>query len=138
MRVDYLTYLVIVSYTQVQQVPNGMFPIKGIMTFFFSNLKKKTCLIHSLRQCLFQVTDYCPQQCLEWLSQQVTRNKLAHTWVLQNMEMWVEMYLMAHHNIRVRNAAAMLLVALVPNPNFRQGFRTSRSFFSPQKEAPVS
>ena len=82
-----------------------------------------------------QVTDYCPQQCLEWLAQQVTRNKLAHTWVLQNMEMWVEMYLMAHHNIRVRNAAAMLLVALVPNNNFRQAYRTSRTFISPNKDA---
>ena len=80
------------------------------------------------------MTDYCPQQCLEWLSTQVTRNKLAHTWVLQNMDMWVETYLMAHHNIRVRNAAAMLLVALVPNNNFRQAYRATRSFMCPNKD----
>ena len=42
---------------------------------------------------------------------------------------------MAHHNIRVRNAAAMLLVALVPNNNFRQAYRTSRTFISPNKDA---
>ena len=48
------------------------------------------------------------------------RNKLAHAWTLQNMHMWVETFLITHNNSRVRQAAAMLLVALVPSNHFRQ------------------
>ena len=62
----------------------------------------------------------CPLQCLEWLSQQVLRNKLVQTWALQDLPNWVETYLLAHNNGRVRHAAATLLVALVPNRGFQQ------------------
>ena len=61
-----------------------------------------------------QVAEMCPLQCLEWLSQQVLRNKLVQTWALQDLPNWVETYLLAHNNGRVRHAAATLLVALVP------------------------
>ena len=56
----------------------------------------------------WDVTDYCPQQCLEWLATQVMRNKYAHAWTLQNMDLWVEPYLMAHSNIRVRNGRSSM------------------------------
>ncbi|XP_064603807.1 ubiquitin carboxyl-terminal hydrolase 34-like isoform X2 [Liolophura sinensis] len=85
-------------------------------------------------QRFWELTEYSPQQCLEWLSAQVTRNKLAHTWVLQHMDDWVETYLMANNNVRVRNAAAYLLVSLVPSSHFRQAFRSARSILSPHKE----
>ena len=62
------------------------------------------------------------------------RNKLAHTWTLRNLEAWVEAFLVAHNNLRVRNAAAYLLVALVPSNPFRQLFRSSRTMMSPCKE----
>ena len=51
----------------------------------------------------WEVVDYCPQQCLEWLAGQVTRNKFAHALTLQNLDIWVEAYLMVHNNVRVRN-----------------------------------
>ena len=62
------------------------------------------------------------------------RNKLAHTWTLRHMEAWVEPFLLSHSNPRVRNAAAYLLVALVPSNPFRQLFRSARSMVSPCKE----
>ena len=67
-----------------------------------------------------QVAEYCPQLCLEWLSQQVMRTKVAHTWALENLRTWVEPFLIAHNNARVRQTTAMLLVALVPSSYFRQ------------------
>jgi ubiquitin carboxyl-terminal hydrolase 34 len=51
----------------------------------------------------YQVAEFCPKQCLDWLCAQVTRNKVAHSWTLQNLEVWVETFLLAHSHIRVRN-----------------------------------
>lgn len=51
----------------------------------------------------FQLTKSCAQPCLEWMSTQVTRNKLASHWLLNQMESWVEPYLIANNNVRVRN-----------------------------------
>ena len=69
----------------------------------------------------------CPQAALDWLSIQVTRNRYAQSWLLGSLAEWVEMYLIAHNNIKVRNSAAFLLVSLVPTPHFRQTFRTPRN-----------
>lgn len=51
---------------------------------------------------MLQVIEYNPSQCLDWLAVQTPRNKLAHSWVLQNMENWVERFLLAHNYPRVR------------------------------------
>merc|ERR1711892_1250343 len=69
----------------------------------------------------------CPQAALDWLSIQVTRNRYAQTWLLGSLGDWVEIYLIAHNNVKVRNSAAFLLVSLVPTPHFRQTFRTPRN-----------
>ena len=53
-----------------------------------------------------QVIEYNPSQCLDWLAVQTPRNKLAHSWVLQNMENWVERFLLAHNYPRVRTCKA--------------------------------
>lgn len=50
-----------------------------------------------------QLTKIAPHPCLEWLTTQVTRNKLAAGWTLDQMSGWVEHYLIAHNNVRVRN-----------------------------------
>ncbi|KAG7254197.1 hypothetical protein CRUP_026651, partial [Coryphaenoides rupestris] len=47
------------------------------------------------------VVEYNPSQCLDWLAVQTPRNKLAHSWVLQNMENWVERFLLAHNYPRL-------------------------------------
>ena len=45
--------------------------------------------------------------------------------LLATLDSWVEPYLMAHPNIKVRTSAAYLVVALVPSTHFRQAFRQS-------------
>lgn len=90
---------------------------------------------HYILQKFWEVAEYCPQQCLEWLTAQVPRNKMAHHWTLTNLELWVEPFLLAHQNVRVRNATAFLLVALVPSNHFRQAFRSSCTVISPHKES---
>ncbi|XP_030376197.1 ubiquitin carboxyl-terminal hydrolase puf [Scaptodrosophila lebanonensis] len=72
---------------------------------------------------MWDAAEYCPQSVLDWLSLQATKNKIAHSWILQSAESWVEQFLLAHDNTRVRNAAACLLVALVPSQPFRANFR---------------
>ncbi|XP_021379697.1 ubiquitin carboxyl-terminal hydrolase 34-like isoform X3 [Mizuhopecten yessoensis] len=89
-------------------------------------------------QRFWELTKSCPQPCLEWMSTQVTRNKLASHWLLNQMESWVEPYLIANNNVRVRNATACLLVSLVPSNHFRQTFVATRRILSPQKEISIS
>ncbi|XP_057336925.1 ubiquitin carboxyl-terminal hydrolase puf [Microplitis mediator] len=66
-----------------------------------------------------------PHAALEWLALAVTRSKLAHTWVLQELDTWLQHFLIEHSNQRVRSAAAFLLVSLVPSTHFRQGYRST-------------
>ncbi|UYV82776.1 USP34, partial [Cordylochernes scorpioides] len=61
-----------------------------------------------------QAAEYCPQQCLEWLTLQSPRNKIVHSWVLQSMDTWVEKYLIGHATQRVRNGESFHL----PNPDW--------------------
>ncbi|CAG7822666.1 unnamed protein product [Allacma fusca] len=77
---------------------------------------------------VLDVADICPYPTLEWLGAQVPRNKIVHSWCLNSMDTWVEHFLIAHANQRVRNAAASLLVSLVPNHHFRQGYRTTKMY----------
>ena len=44
----------------------------------------------------------CPQAALDWLSIQVTRNRFAQAWLLGSLSDWVEQYLIAHSNTKVR------------------------------------
>ncbi|XP_061722090.1 ubiquitin carboxyl-terminal hydrolase puf [Cydia pomonella] len=75
---------------------------------------------------LWDCADVCPHAALEWLALQVPRNKAAHAWALRTAERWVEPQLLAAPAARVRAAAALLLVALVPSQHFRQGYARAR------------
>lgn len=83
------------------------------------------CFSQLVLQRVWDAAEYCPQSALDWLAVQAPRNKIAHTWILQSAESWVETFLLAHNNARVRNAAAYLLVSLVPSQNFRTNFRAT-------------
>lgn len=74
---------------------------------------------------IWEIAEHTPQNCLDWLTGQVPRNKVAHTLVLQSIESWVEYFLLSHANQRVRNSAAVLLISLVPNTHFRQSYNKS-------------
>lgn len=82
---------------------------------------------------IWTAAEYNPALTLDWLSTQVPRHKQAHQFVLQNLDRWVEKYLIADNSPRIRGGAAYLLVSLVPNHNFPQAFR-GRLFAAPQKE----
>merc|ERR1719394_2364454 len=85
------------------------------------------CYTSLIMHRVWDLAKSCPQAALDWLSIQVTRNRYAQSWLLGSLQEWVEMYLIAHNNIKVRNSAAFLLVSLVPSPHFRQTFRTPRN-----------
>ncbi|RWS07088.1 hypothetical protein B4U79_12772 [Dinothrombium tinctorium] len=74
---------------------------------------------------IWEIAEQNPLHCLEWLTAQVPRNKTAHNLVLRHLDNWVEYFLLAHANQRVRNAAALLLISLVPNNIFRQSYYKS-------------
>lgn len=54
------------------------------------------------------------------------RNKAAASWALRTADRWVEQQLLAANGARVRAAAALLLVALVPSQHFRAGYARAR------------
>lgn len=83
------------------------------------------CFSQLVLQRVWDAAEYCPQSALEWLAVQAPRNKIAHTWILQSAESWVEQFLLAHNNVRVRSAAAFLLIALVPSQSFRTNYRVT-------------
>ncbi|XP_037090627.1 ubiquitin carboxyl-terminal hydrolase puf-like, partial [Pollicipes pollicipes] len=80
------------------------------------------CFTQLALQHIWEVAEFCPQAVLEWLAGQVPRNKLAHSWVLQNLDNWCEHFLLAHGQFRVRASASLLLVGLVPSSQFRHLF----------------
>ncbi|XP_037949040.1 ubiquitin carboxyl-terminal hydrolase puf isoform X2 [Teleopsis dalmanni] len=82
------------------------------------------CFSQLVLQRVWDAAEYCPQSALDWLAFQAPKNKIAHAWILQSAENWMEQFLLAHNNSRVRNAAAYLLVSLVPSQQFRANFRT--------------
>ncbi|XP_066257421.1 ubiquitin carboxyl-terminal hydrolase puf [Euwallacea similis] len=83
------------------------------------------CFTQLVLQKVWEAAECCPHSALDWLALQVTRNRLVHSWVLNSMDSWLEHFLIAHSNQRVRNTAGYLLVSLVPSTPFRQGFRAS-------------
>lgn len=67
-----------------------------------------------------------PLLCLDWLTQQVPRSAEVSLWMQQqtyNLDL-VEEWLLGHSSARVRMHFAILLASLVPNPFFRQIFRS--------------
>ncbi|XP_053672069.1 ubiquitin carboxyl-terminal hydrolase puf [Anopheles nili] len=83
------------------------------------------CFSQLVLQRVWDAAEYCPQSALDWLAVQAPRNKIVHSWILQSADSWVERFLLAHGNARVRNAAAYLLVSLVPSQSFRNNYRAT-------------
>ena len=111
-----MTQTVFKMFTLITEVANG-----GSS----SDNSTSPCFTQLVLQKVWEAADFCPQSILEWLSVQVTRNKLVHQWLLQSMNTWVEHFLIAHSNQRVRASAAYLILSLIPNLNFRQTFRNA-------------
>lgn len=65
------------------------------------------------------VCDRKPTHFLEWMSNLVCHNSIAHSWVLERLNEWVESYLLACTVQKVRTWAMFLLAMLVPSQAFR-------------------
>ncbi|CAH1163705.1 unnamed protein product [Phaedon cochleariae] len=115
------------------------FKILTLLTETNQNLTASStqpCFTQLVLQKVWDAAECCPYSALDWLALQVTRNRMVHSWVLGSMDSWLEHFLIAHSNQRVRNTAGYLLVSLVPSSAFRQGFRaTHRSSREPQLSA---
>lgn len=61
------------------------------------------CFSQLVLQRVWDAAEYCPQSALDWLAVQAPRNKIVHAWILNTAESWVEQFLLAHNNSRVRN-----------------------------------
>ncbi|KAL0117751.1 hypothetical protein PUN28_008863 [Cardiocondyla obscurior] len=90
-----------------------------------SGLSGLPCMTQLILGRVWEAARVAPHGALEWLALAVTRSKLAHAWVLQELNTWLQHYLLEHSNQRVRSAAAFLLVSLIPSTHFRQGYRTT-------------
>lgn len=66
-----------------------------------------------------------PLQFLEWMSNLVCHNPVAHGWMLERLRLWVEPFLLKHAIPKVRTWAMLLLVSLVPSQAFRNFARTA-------------
>lgn len=61
------------------------------------------CFTQLVLQKVWEAAECCPYSALDWLSLQVTRSRMVHQWVLSSMDSWLEHFLIAHSNQRVRN-----------------------------------
>ena len=96
------------------------------------------CFTSLVMHKIWELAKTNPHAALEWLSIQVARNRYVQTWLLSTMETWVEPYLLAHNVPKVRNAAAFLIISLVPSAHFRQAFRSTRVMPSAIRESLLS
>lgn len=110
------------------------FRLLTLLTEFSGGPSGMPCFTTLVMHKIWDLAKTCPQAALDWLSIQVSRNRYVQTWLLSTLENWVEPYLLAHPNQKVRNSAACLVVSLVPSNHFRQAFRSSRPIHSSLRE----
>ncbi|XP_039283222.1 ubiquitin carboxyl-terminal hydrolase 34 isoform X3 [Nilaparvata lugens] len=123
------THIVAMIFTAIQKhadICQPFFKLLTLLTEMSGGPNGLPCFTQLVLSRVWDVAEVCPHSALEWLAIQVARNKIAHQWVMQNLDTWVEHYLLAHVNQRVRSSAAYLLVSLVPSPQFRQCYRAAR------------
>ncbi|KRT80407.1 hypothetical protein AMK59_7115, partial [Oryctes borbonicus] len=62
------------------------------------------CFTQLVLQKVWEAAECCPYSALDWLAVQVTKIRLVHQWVLSSLDSWLEHFLIAHANQRVRNS----------------------------------
>lgn len=125
------------SVTRHTELCGPFFKLLTLLTESSGGPSGLPCFSQLVLQRVWDAAEYCPQSALDWLAVQAPRNKIAHTWILQSAESWVEQFLLAHNNAKVRNAAAYLLVSLVPSQSFRANYRAASlklPIHAPQRE----
>ena len=120
------------------EVSMHFFRLLTLLTEFSGGPTGQPCYTNLVMHKVWDLAKTCPQAALDWLSIQANRNRYVQSWLVSTMENWVEQYLIAHQNQKVRNSAAFLVVSLVPSAHFRQAFRSARGVPSPQRETLLS
>lgn len=113
------------SVTKHTELCGPFFKLLTLLTESSGGPSGLPCFSQLILHRVWDAAEYCPQSSLDWLAVQAPRNKIAHDWILQSSDSWVEQFLLAHNNPRVRNAAAYLLVSLVPSQSFRANYRAT-------------
>lgn len=102
-------------YTQLNWKYTYLCSLQGCQPFFKiltlltentnqANSSSQPCFTQLVLQKVWEAAECCPYTALDWLALQVTRNRLVHSWVLNSIDSWLEHFLMAHNNQRVRNS----------------------------------
>ena len=120
------------------EVSMHFFRLLTLLTEFSGGPTGQPCYTNLVMHKVWDLAKTCPQAALDWLSIQANRNRYVQNWLVTTMENWVEQYLIAHQNQKVRNSAAFLVVSLVPSAHFRQAFRSARGVPSPHRETLLS
>ena len=103
------------------------FRLLTLLTEFSGGPSGMPCYTNLVMHRVWDLAKACPQAALDWLSIQATRNRYVQKWLASTMETWVETFMIAHPNQKVRNSASFLVVSLVPSAHFRQAFRSTSS-----------
>lgn len=91
------------SVTRHTELCGPFFKLLTLLTESSGGPSGLPCFSQLVLQRVWDAAEYCPQSALDWLAVQAPRNKIAHTWILQSAENWVEQFLLAHNNPKVRN-----------------------------------
>ena len=120
------------------EVSMHFFRLLTLLTEFSGGPSGQPSYTNLVMHKVWELAKTCPQAALDWLSIQANRNRYVQNWLVSTMDNWIEQYLIAHQNQKVRNSAAFLVVSLVPSTHFRQAFRSARGVPSPVRESLLS
>lgn len=79
------------------------FKLLTLITETQNSVSGLPCFTQLVLHRVWEAAEYCPHSALEWLAFQAPKNKIAHAWILQSVDAWLEAYLLAHSNARVRS-----------------------------------
>lgn len=91
------------SVTKHTELCGPFFKLLTLLTESSGGPSGLPCFSQLVLQRVWDAAEYCPQSALDWLAVQAPRNKIAHAWILQSAESWVEQFLLSHNQSRVRN-----------------------------------
>ena len=98
------------SVTKHTELCGPFFKLLTLLTESSGGPSGLPCFSQLVLQRVWDAAEYCPQSALDWLAVQAPRNKIAHAWILQSAESWVEQFLLAHNNSRVRNGKKLVFL----------------------------
>jgi len=87
----------------VSQMSQPFFKLLTLLTEVPGGGTGLPCFTQLVLARLWDVAEYAAHPTLEWLTSQAPRNKLVHSWLLDELDSWVQHFLIANTNQRVRS-----------------------------------